>query len=155
MPLKGLLIPPKAHLFARAYAPLERGDYHEIRKTIREDMERGYSRSQGIHVPGLVYETDIFGSKSQRLPGLCAMCGARSYKELARRIWLDLLRPSGWLHSIDRIAIFEGMHVGYDGARFPLFKPTRLLAIVESVHGIAESQFARRHPSRLFSIGFV
>ncbi len=33
----------------------------------------------------------------QRLPGLCAVCSAGTYQELARRIWKDRHDPDGWI----------------------------------------------------------
>lgn len=109
-------------------------------------MQRGYSWWCD-HQDGLVYSTDLLGELSQKLSGLCAMSGATSYKELARRIWIDVLSKGkyGWAKVGERIALFEGRYVGCDPAGFPLFIPSKLLAVVENVHGISESPFVPRY----------
>lgn len=144
--VRGIPCSRNAHLFARAYC-LFGDDYLKLRQAIREDMRRGYSWWCGDHKERLVYETHRSGELRQKLAGLCAMSGATCYKDMARRIWIDVLSRGryGWATAGEKLALFEGRHAGYDPAGFPLFKPSQLLAIVENVHGIAESDFARRY----------
>lgn len=156
--LKGIPCASDAHLFARYYPYLTRqcDTYEAILRMIRKDIERGYSWwLEQTTIPSLEWGMDTrFSSRRtpsrlrQKLPGLCAICGATSFPELARRIWIDWFSPRGW-HGGTRIAIFEGQHTGYDGAGFPLFKPARLLALVEDVWTIRESHFARCHLERI------
>lgn len=70
---------------------------------------------------------------NQRLPGLCAVCEAANYQELAQQIWKDRHDPNGWIRQRARstIAIFEGDPAGTDREGWPLFTARRLVAIAD------------------------
>lgn len=79
----------------------------------------------------------------QRLPGLCAVCSANSYQELAERIWKDRHDPNGWIGGrVPTIAIFEGDPVANDPDGWTLFIPRKLLAVAD-VRGIARASVTK------------
>ncbi len=152
-------------LFARA--KMQDGPL-PVLKAIEEDMRRGYSWSRGAYKPDLLYEPESIISAEDlaldaqkaieanergenykprpvlmsRLPGLCAICSATSYRDLAERIWRDyetgrravlggvLFAAQGGFSRWGCIAIFEGRSVGLDPeGPWPLFAHSRLLAV--------------------------
>jgi hypothetical protein len=142
-------------LFARTYQICE---YHSLIQAITNDLHRGYSWWEGEDHPGLVREpgflsfeelaasmpnrAEVLRSKNNerdslpdtpgkwRLPGLCSICSAPSYGELAQGIWKDSDDRLGWIGGRKHIiAIFEGEPVGFDPDEWPLFTQGELLAI--------------------------
>jgi hypothetical protein len=140
-----------------------------VEHQIEEDVRRGYSFWDGEYNPALPEDPGISrrGSVRERmlrlaetmpesaaelgqkelpamsrggiLPGLCALCAAESYRELARKIWdeyneNEARRKRGCSLLGNRlnegyIAVFEGEPVGHDEEGWPLFTAKKLLAI--------------------------
>jgi hypothetical protein len=130
-----------------------------LRDQIEEDMLRNYSWWAESHSPGFgltrepryrsfehyaetLPENEEDFPKGEhfvppgewRLPGLCAVCAATSYQELARKILKDRENPDGWIGGrMPVIAILDGQLIGAgaDPAGWPVFRAERLVAIAE------------------------
>jgi len=144
-------------LFARAYIPLNEPEFirEQIERLIDEDLHRGYSFWDGDLDPALPQDPGIYTleeltslipktddelsiskmphlSRGGILPGLCALCAAETYRELARKFWDAQRQERPKLRKWwEYIAIFEGEPVGQDAEGWPLFTAKKLLAIVQ------------------------
>lgn len=102
-----------------------------VEKIAEVDIARGYSWWEGKEVCTLP-SPDHRISRGQRLPGLCAVCGANSYTELARKIEKDRRNAKGWLGGrIPPLAIFEGEPAGHDPEGWPIFIARKVLVIAD------------------------
>src|SRR5690348_2181765 len=113
----------KRMLFARAIWDVNGSK--SLQQIAEEDISRNYSWWQGELNCALPPREGQFG---QRLPGLCAVCGANSYRELLQKLSEDRRNQNGWIRGkIMPIAIFEGEPVGHDPDQWPLFIARRVL----------------------------
>lgn len=140
-------------LFARSYLESRKtGSAQHILQRTEEDKRRGYSeRDRWPEIPEetrrqmflreaesiLAADPNVTAQIDSRLSGLCAVCSASSFHELARKIWVSY--KDGYFYSPDGkncygggiVALFEGESAGTDPEGWPLFKPTKLLAITD------------------------
>jgi hypothetical protein len=144
-----------ARAYYRRYCDVSHG--RSIERQIEEDMVRNYSWWAGSYSPGfglsrepgypspgeyaktlpenaedLHEDHEFVGRGGWRLPGLCAVCAATSYQELARKVRKDSRDPDGWIGGRKPdIAILEGELVGTDPDGWSVFKARKLLAIAK------------------------